>query len=116
MKFHPATGEWRHLSPILDHPFHADLNCDQWPNPTTSSTVKFAVVGDFDGDGQDEVAVALDRGGSESNDFWVMRFDRATGTWKHLSPIDGHSFGADLNCDGGRTKLGVKFALAGRFA
>jgi hypothetical protein len=38
---------------------------------------KFAVAGDFDGDGQDEIVIAVDRPGTEGNDLWAMEFDRA---------------------------------------
>ena len=48
---------------------------------------KFAVVGDFDGDGLQEIAVAPEAGSSAGNDFWVMKFDTASRTWGHLSPI-----------------------------
>jgi len=48
---------------------------------------KFAVVGDFDGDGHDEIAIAPDTPGSPGNDFWVLKY--GAGSWYHLSPIYG---------------------------
>ena len=47
---------------------------------------KFAAVGDFDGDGRDEVAIAPEATESRGNDFWVMDYDPGTQTWSHLGP------------------------------
>ena len=42
----------------------------------------------------------IDAPGSGGNDFWVMRFDIQTLTWKHLSQFPGHSLEADFDCEG----------------
>ena len=108
MKFDTASKTWKHLSPIAGHPMQADIDCSGLGYP-----VKFAVVGDFDGDGRPEIAFAPEASGSAGNDIWVMKFDTASKTWKHLSPIAGHPMQADIDCSG----LGypVKFAVVGDF-
>ena len=95
MKFDPAAGSWQHLSPIPGHTLQADLDCSGLPNAGRS-----VCVGDVDGDGRDEVIVQIDASGSGGNDFWVMKFDPAAGSWQHLSPIPGHTLQADLDCSG----------------
>ena len=95
MKFDLATGSWQHLSPIPGHALQADLDCSGLPNGARSVR-----VGDVDHDGQAEVIVQIDAPHSGGNDFWVMKFDRATGTWQHLSPIPGHPLQADFDCSG----------------
>jgi hypothetical protein len=107
---------WRHISPIAGHPFLADLNCDAGAPTPTNFGVKAIVAGDVDGDGLAELVIAPDTGGSAGNDLWVMKFDRARETWSHLSPIAGHGFLADVNCDDGAptpTGFGVKAIVAG---
>jgi hypothetical protein len=98
MKFDPAAGSWRHLSPILGHTLQADFDCSGLPNAGRS-----VCVGDVDGDGRDEVIVQIDAAHSGGNDFWVMKFDPAAFSpahWQHLSPIPGHPLQADLDCSG----------------
>lgn len=65
---------WFHRSPIPVHPTEADLDCSALVYPG-----KFAVAGDFDGDGRDEIAVAPNASGSSGNDFWVMHFETGLG-------------------------------------
>ena len=98
MKFDPAgfsPAHWRHLSPIPGHPLQADLDCSGLPNAGRS-----VCVGDVDGDGQAEVIVQIDAAHSGGNDFWVMKFDPTAGSWRHLSPIPGHTLQADFDCSG----------------
>ena len=95
MKFAPAAGSWQHLSPIPGHTLQADLDCSGLPNAGRSVS-----VGDVDGDGRDEVIVQIDAALSGGNDFWVMKFNPAAGSWQHLSPIPGHTLQADLDCSG----------------
>ena len=97
---------WFHRSPIPVHPTEADLDCSALVYPG-----KFAVAGDFDGDGRDEIAVAPNASGSSGNDFWVMHFE--TGLWSHLSPIPGHGMEADFDCSG--LDYAARFAVAGDF-
>ena len=70
-----------------------------------------ASLGDFDGDGRDEIAVAPNV--LDSNEFWVMDFNPATGSWSHLSPIAGHPMEADFDCS--RLLYGAKLAVVGEF-
>ena len=95
MKFDPAAGSWRHLSPIPGHALEADLDCSGLPNAGRSVS-----IGDVDGDGRAEVIVQIDAANSGGNDFWVMKFDPAAGNWQHVSPIPGHALEADLDCSG----------------
>jgi hypothetical protein len=72
MDWVPDRGEWRHLSPITGHPFHADIDV------TTSEREGLALlVADFDGDGWDEVALVPRENLAAPNDMWVLKFDRA---------------------------------------
>ncbi|BAP57934.1 hypothetical protein THII_3637 [Thioploca ingrica] len=64
-----ATGMFFHLSQNPGHPMQADIDFSGLEYPA-----KFAVVGDFDGDGCQEIAVAPDASGSKGNDFWVMKY------------------------------------------
>jgi hypothetical protein len=86
---------WQHLSPIPGHTLQADLDCSGLPNAGRSVS-----VGDVDGDGRAEVIVQIDAAHSGGNDFWVMKFDPAAGSWQHLSPIPGHTLQADFDCSG----------------
>jgi hypothetical protein len=108
VKFDPAAGAWAHLSPIPGHPIGADLDCSGLNFPA-----KFAVAGDYDGDGHDELAIFPDAAGSAGNDAWVVKFNPGAGAWAHLSPIPGHPIGADLDCSG--LNFPAKFAVAGDY-
>jgi FG-GAP repeat len=92
MKFDPAAGIWQHLSQIPGHPLQADFDCSGLPNAGRSVS-----VGDVDGDGRAEVIVQIDAAHSGGNDFWVMKFDPASGSWTHLSPT-GDALEADIEC------------------
>jgi hypothetical protein len=93
MKFNPATHSWAHLSQIAGHPLQADFDCSGLGNAARS--VRAA---DVDGDGRAEVIIQIDAAGSGANDFWVMKFNPATHSWAHLSPIGGHPLQADFDC------------------
>ena len=108
MKFDLASGTWVHMSPIPGHRMEADFDCSG-----LGFAAKFAVAGDFDGDGRAEIAIAPDVAGTAGNDFWVMKFDLASGTWVHMSPIPGHRMEADFDCSG--LGFAAKFAVAGDF-
>jgi hypothetical protein len=108
MKFDTASRTWAHLSPIAGHPMQADIDFSVLRLP-----VRFAVAGDFDGDGQQEIVAAPEAGGSEGNDLWVVKFDSESESWAHLSPMEGHPVEADIDL----TTLGfpAKFAVVGDF-
>jgi hypothetical protein len=95
MKFESRTLNWIHLSPIPGHPLQADFDCSGLPN-----AARRFVAGDVDGDGLAEVVLQIDAAHSGGNDFWVMKFDPASRTWSHLSPIPGHPLQADFDCSG----------------
>src|SRR3954470_17320477 len=99
---------WFHLSPISGHGMEADFDCSGLDYPAGA-----VVAGDFDGDGRAEVAISPFAGGSAKNDFWVMDFDPATGSWRHLSPISGHAMEADFDCSA--LNYGAMSAVAGDF-
>lgn len=91
MKFNPATQAWSHLSPIPQHPFSADLDA----GPGIDPPARFALSGDFDGDGFPELAIAIDlsaAGGTDNMDdtcFWARKFNPATGAWESLGSPPG---------------------------
>jgi hypothetical protein len=95
MKFNAATRAWDHLSPIAGHALEADFDCSG-----LQQGAKVFAAGDVDGDGRDEVVLQIDAKGSGGNDFWVMKYDPQTTTWRHLSPIAGHALEADFDCSG----------------
>ncbi len=92
---YPPPQVWQHLSPIPGHALQADFDCSGLQNSGRSVR-----VGDVDADGRAEVIVQIDAADSGGNDFWVMKFDSAVGSWQHLSPIPGHTLQADLDCSG----------------
>jgi hypothetical protein len=96
-----SGGTWRHLTPIADHGFLADVNADLGAATPVSFGVRALACGDFDGDGRDELIVVPDVGGTPGNDLWAMKL--VGGVWQHMSPIPGHPFLADINCDVGGT-------------
>jgi hypothetical protein len=104
------SGAWQHMAPIANHQMDADIDCSG-----LQFAAKFAIVGDFDGDGRAEVAIAPDAGGSAGNDFWVMKYvgDFPTGAWEHMAPIAGHPMDADIDCSG--REFAAKLALAADF-
>ena len=99
MQYTPQSKRWEHLSPIAGHPHKADLDCSG-----SSETAKFGVAGDFDGDGIDELVIAINAPNSRGNDFWAMKFDPSQQKWAHMSPIAGHPARADLDCSASNAK------------
>ena len=99
---------WDHIGPIHGHPMQADIDCSGLQLPA-----EIVVVGDFDGDGLIEVAVAPQASDSSGNDFWVMKYDIPSATWQHMAPIPNHPIGADIDCSGNR--FPAKFALVADF-
>jgi hypothetical protein len=103
-----VLGSWRHMTPGA-----SGLSPDgSFACSTTAVSARFAVSGDFDGDGRREVAIAIAGQGSGGNDFWVMRFDPATRAWQHMSPT-GNASAADFDC--GATPVQARAAVAGDF-
>jgi hypothetical protein len=109
MKYNKTTKKWGHLTPISNHPLKADMDCSGTPFPA-----KFAVAGDFDRDGQIELAICIDAQGSNGNKFWVMKFDVDSGRWRHInSNPTPEEHNADLKCS--VINFAAKFAVAGDF-
>ena len=108
MKFDTTSRTWHHLSLQVGHPMEADIDFT-----TLNAPANFAVVGDFDGNGRQEIAVAPVASGSAGNDFWVMNYDKTTGSWHHISPIAGHPMQADI--DFSTLNFPAKFAVVGDF-
>jgi hypothetical protein len=50
-----STDSWASDATPSGHPFEADIDCS-----AADIAAKFAVAGDFDGDGQDELVIAVD--------------------------------------------------------
>jgi hypothetical protein len=103
----PATGAWRRLGT------NSARNNSDFACSTQQIAPKFILAGDFDQDGQDEIAIIPNRAGTQGNDIWMMKYDAATKMWNHMSPISGHPFDADL--DVGAVSPPAKFAVAGDF-
>jgi hypothetical protein len=93
MRYDAVKSGWAHLSPIPGHALQADFDCSGLPNGARS-----VHLGDVDGDGRAEVVIQIDAAHSGGNDFWVMKFNPATMSWDHLSPIAGHPLQADFDC------------------
>ncbi len=106
MEFEPGRNEWRHVSPG-NHPLDADFDASG-----KDVGAKFAVTGDFDGDGRDEIAIGIDAEKSGGNDFWVMEFEPGRSEWRHVSP-GNHMLDADFDASG--KDVGAKFAVTGDF-
>lgn len=49
-----------------------------------STPAKTAFIGDFNGDGKDEIAALKDSSGSKGNDFWIRSYNKTTGWWEKL--------------------------------
>ncbi len=96
MDFNPLTNQWSHLSEIQNHPLNADL--DPMPDlPATQVQAEFLVVGDFDGDGRDELAINLtDQDPKTGRSFWILDYDPNANppAWIHLRDSLGTAFGA----------------------
>jgi hypothetical protein len=103
----PATGAWRRLGHGTARN-GADFACSTQQIPP-----RFILAGDFDRDGQDEIAIIPSRPNTEGNDIWLMKFDPAAQTWRHMSPIPDHPFDADLDSEA--FDIVAKFAVAGDF-
>jgi hypothetical protein len=113
MDYDPATGRWAHLNPTSGLANNVDLDCS-----SAQVAARFAVTGDFDGDGRDELAVAEEIVGTRGNDFWVMDYDPVTGRWAHLNPTSGLENNADFSAaDYTRTEANIttRFGATGDF-
>ena len=82
---HRPDGTWEHLSPIAGHPLGADL---EWS--TAEHQLAGIVAADVD---QPRSAANLDLRrelifyGRSCNEIWVMSYDPAASTWRHLSQV-----------------------------
>lgn len=92
-----------------------------WPGSETSGAsariswanvgVRFAVVGDFNGDGRDEVAFAAAGPRSSGNDFWVLGYDPLISAWRSVGQISGHPLQASIDLS--PNDVSAKMAVAG---
>lgn len=87
---------------LQDAPDHLDRNDKnlnasfRCVSPGVYAPAGFAVSGDFDGDGRDELAVALASltyDISRGNDFWVMDLRHTSGGWAPLGPVVNTTLG-----------------------
>ena len=75
-------GSWGHLSPISSDPLGADL---QWT--TNDYVFGGALAADVDrSTWGTQVSQELVFYGTQTNQIWVMTYDTASATWRHLSP------------------------------
>jgi hypothetical protein len=107
-----VNGTWGHLGKGANSPAWEDFDSSSIGLPS-----RFAVTGDFDGDGHPEIAIApqIVAGQSTGPAFWVMHYDNASQTWVHLSPVPGNLIQADLVCSTDNGAPAAKFAVAGDF-
>ncbi|MFI7598295.1 neuraminidase-like domain-containing protein [Actinoplanes sp. NPDC049681] len=97
MDFDPVARTWSHLRPGTDGA-GADVLLDP------GLRVAFSCCGDVDGDGRDEVILAVGNADGSVDPMrgalwlWIMRFDPAGG-WSHLNPWTFGATGADLTLD-----------------
>ena len=101
MKFDGSTI-WRHMG-LTSTGFWADFDCS-----TDGDIAKFAVTGDFDGDGRDEIAVAREASGALGNELWVMKWNAGTRKWDHLGAVTS-GLSSDFGCSA--LQIPAKFAV-----
>jgi hypothetical protein len=105
-KWDPGSGAFYPMDPIFGHPMEASIDCS-----ALNFRAHFLVVGDFDGDGADEIAVAIDRPGTEGNDFWVQKW--YPGGFQTMGLIPGHPLDASIDCSVADRR--ARFAVSGDF-
>lgn len=95
-----------HMEPIPGHPQAADLD----PSGNTHQT-QILLVGDFDHDDLDELALAPAIGGTGTAEaaFHVMKYSRIAGRWEHLNNPSGYDVLT------GPAGSAIKMAVAGDF-
>jgi len=103
MKFN--GNNWVHMTPQ-----GGPINCDI-DTSGSGPAVKFAMAGDFDGDGRDEVVLVPDIGGSAGNDIWIIDYDPIFGTWRHVAAQGPNGTDFDLSV----LPIPIRFAVAGDF-
>ena len=114
MKLNNHDGKWYHMRQLKKSVIlpDADISCSDSKDLTPNGNA--VAVGDFDGDRQDEIAIALKQEGSAGNDFWAMKFDKNRQDWIHMrDPKLDHPLKADFDCSG--LQLATNQAIAGDF-
>jgi hypothetical protein len=108
---------WDSLGIIPGHEFNAGFVCNQ---QGLVGTALFAAAGDFDGDGIEELAVAIDDPGAPGGSFWVMKWDAGSKNWTHLGRTGfphGKTGSLPLNADFSCGGSGPAYqAAAGNFS
>jgi hypothetical protein len=104
----PGSGAW-----VLKYTNQIWSPLSTLPFPVTHLSAAFAVSGDFDGDGRDEVAAAVNPADDpqRGDHFWVRRY--SGGGWNSLGIIQNDPIGASIITSGGQTR--AKFAVVGDF-
>ncbi|MBL7792408.1 MAG: VCBS repeat-containing protein [Saprospiraceae bacterium] len=77
-------GHWEDLGVQIPAQHDVNLLCDQ-----SGRNARFWTAGDFDGDGNDELLIAMNNPGDppSQNDFWCM--DYQNGKWQNLPDLNG---------------------------
>jgi hypothetical protein len=122
LDFDPTKCRWSHLSPIPGHELGADLSFSKTVDPMNLETL---VIGDFDQDGRDEIAVARNQSVKEdelshNNDFWaqdLINIGTDNQRWVRMSSADWQSDeDNDYDFDASTSDLPAFFAVAGNFS
>ncbi|MCQ3976648.1 MAG: hypothetical protein DPW09_24715, partial [Anaerolineae bacterium] len=119
MDFDPDLCRWSHLSPIPGHELGADLSFSRTGDPMNLETL---VIGDFDQDGRDEIAVARNQSDqplSHNNDFWVqdlIGLGTENQRWARMSSDDWRSDGRDYDFDASTEDFRAFIAVADNFS
>ena len=98
MDFDPVARRWSHLRPEAGE-LGADFTL------AAGLVMKKTVCADVDGDGRDEVIVAVGRGDGAPDAqlgrtwFWIFDYDPVQRSWSHLLPGRFQQTGADLSLD-----------------
>jgi hypothetical protein len=112
MKLDANDETWSHMNPdYTTQDNRHDFSCTK-----EEYRARFGVVADYDGDGRDELAIAIKhrKNRSTGNDFWVMKLDANDETWSHMN-ADNQLRPKDADFDTTARRYAGDFGVSGRF-